>query len=77
MQRRPEAVRRRFVSGFYLRPTMDGQGRFLVEHLVPGVAYNLHAREGNRLTGAIASGLTLKPGEARDLGDVQTTGTRD
>jgi hypothetical protein len=50
---------------------VDDQGRFRVENLVPGVAYNLDAREGNRLTGVIAHALTLQPGESRDLGAIR------
>jgi RNA polymerase sigma factor (sigma-70 family) len=67
----PKPFGGRFLSAFYLRPTVDDRGRFRVENLVPGVAYDLDAREGNRLTGVIARGLTLQPGESRDLGEIR------
>jgi hypothetical protein len=67
----PKPFGGRFRSAFYLRPTVDDRGRFRVEGLVPGVAYDLDARVGNRLTGVIARGLTLQPGESRDLGEVR------
>jgi hypothetical protein len=66
-----------FLSAWYLRPTVDDRGRFRVENMAPGVAYDLDAREGNRLTGAIARGLTLRPGESRDLGEVRADRDQD
>ena len=49
---------------------LDANGRFLIEGLVPGAPYKLDFnRELERHP--IAVDLTLKPGEARKLGDVR------
>ena len=53
-------------------------GRFLVDRLVPGQRYILHARRvhGNDANRVVDVGLafdgTLEPGEDRDLGDIRT-----
>jgi RNA polymerase sigma factor (sigma-70 family) len=72
----PKPFGLRFLSAaFYLRPTVAGDGRFRVEGLVPGVAYHIDAWEGRRIAAEIARGLTLGPGEARDLGDIRAEST--
>ena len=52
-------------------PRPDDDGRFRIEGLIPGVAYDLGARNGNTSFGTFATGLKLQPGETRDLGDVK------
>jgi protocatechuate 3,4-dioxygenase beta subunit len=60
-------------------PKTDEDGRFHVERLVPGLRYNLAQFEYDatlgpgeyRWEGLAFRGLVLKPGEARDLGDVK------
>ncbi|HJT77281.1 MAG TPA: carboxypeptidase-like regulatory domain-containing protein, partial [Gemmataceae bacterium] len=61
-----------------LDPKTDGEGRFRVEGLVPGLKYNLALYERGavdfeqiRWDGLAFRGLVLKPGEAHDLGDVK------
>jgi RNA polymerase sigma factor (sigma-70 family) len=58
----------------YDRPKfpIEPDGRFRIEGLVAGAAYGLQVLEGGvQIIGGVAEGLVLKPGEARDLGDVQ------
>jgi RNA polymerase sigma factor (sigma-70 family) len=56
----------------FLRASIAEDGRFQVEGLIPGVAYNLGARGGDlSFFGDFATGLKLQPGETRDLGDVK------
>jgi RNA polymerase sigma factor (sigma-70 family) len=58
----------------YDRPAfpIESDGRFRIEGLVPGPAYGLKALEGGvKITGDVATRLILKPGEARELGDVK------
>jgi RNA polymerase sigma factor (sigma-70 family) len=66
----------KFGPGYYwptLSPTLGGDGRFRIEGLIPGVSYNLGLRVGGAtFLGDFAKGLTLQPGETRDLGDVRT-----
>ncbi len=52
----------------------DDQGRFRVEGLVPGQSYSARAVGAEaeaRGFGVVIDGLTLRPGETRDLGDVR------
>jgi RNA polymerase sigma factor (sigma-70 family) len=58
----------------YLQPTIGADGRFRIEGLIPGVSYELFTRMGNAHLGEFATGLKLKPGETRDLGDVKVEG---
>jgi hypothetical protein len=54
-----------------LRP--DKQGKVRVEGLVPGLTYHLGLSRGfylHQLGGAAGEGLTFKPGQTKDLGDV-------
>ena len=53
-----------------LKPSLGDDGTFRIEGLIPGVAYNLGARLGITFFGDFATGLTLRPGETRDLGIV-------
>jgi RNA polymerase sigma factor (sigma-70 family) len=65
----------RLGPGYYwpfLDPTIGEDGRFRIEGLIPGLAYDLGARVGgSTFLGNFATGLTLQPGETRDLGDVR------
>ncbi|SIO36728.1 RNA polymerase sigma factor, sigma-70 family [Singulisphaera sp. GP187] len=52
------------------KPTVDGQGRFRLEGLVPGVKYDALGDAPNKATGPILKGVQVGPGEVKDLGDV-------
>jgi hypothetical protein len=54
-----------------LNVSIGDDGRFRIEGLIPGVAYDLGSSEGISFLGDFATGLKLQPGEARDLGDVK------
>jgi len=60
----------RFIDT-WLQATPGDDGRFRIEGLNPGVAYDLAPRTNNTLLGYVAAGLKLRPGEVRDLGDVR------
>ena len=64
-----------FGPGYYwplLEPTLAEDGRFRIEGLIAGMAYDLGTRvSGDTFLGNFATGLTLQPGETRDLGDVR------
>ena len=64
----------RFGPGYYSpfldRPLGD-DGRFRIEGLIPGVAYDLDVRTDNARLGDLATGVKLEPGDGRDLGDVK------
>jgi protocatechuate 3,4-dioxygenase beta subunit len=53
----------------------DSEGRFVIAGLLPGVEYDLsvhrHTNAFDNLSGDIAQGLTLAPGETRDLGTIE------
>ena len=52
----------------------DNDGRFRCERLVPGQSYSAHAVGDRAMKGGfglVIDGVVLKPGEMRDLGDVQ------
>jgi hypothetical protein len=55
------------------RITTDREGRFRVEGLVPGVVYqiNLAGKPSNSTIGSVATRLTIRSGEVKDLGDVK------
>lgn len=55
----------------FLDATPGDDGRFRIEGLIPGVAYDLIPRSGNRLFVPVTAGLKLREAEARDLGDVR------
>ncbi|MDG3007680.1 sigma-70 family RNA polymerase sigma factor [Paludisphaera mucosa] len=52
----------------------DGDGRFRFERLVPGRRYGAEVFQKGSLVGTAFEDLVLRPGEARDLGDVRTAG---
>jgi RNA polymerase sigma factor (sigma-70 family) len=49
----------------------DKDGRFRIEGLVPGMRYGMSASVGIMSVGELFRDLVLKPGETKDLGDVQ------
>jgi RNA polymerase sigma factor (sigma-70 family) len=49
----------------------DAEGRFRIEGFASGAKYSLQAVHNGKPTGQVFNGLTLKPGESRDLGDIQ------
>jgi len=50
----------------------DDSGRFRIEGLAPGLSYNLKVEEKDlQRNGWVVRGLTINPGELKDLGDVQ------
>jgi|GEM_PF-3416297 len=51
----------------------DRDGRFHVPGLVPGLKYSLAAWKGSVIAGKPVKDVVVKPGEERDLGDVQVT----
>jgi hypothetical protein len=57
----------------FLTPAPGDDGRFRVEGLIPGVAYDLGVRTADTLFDfdRPAKDLKLQPGETRDLGDVR------
>ncbi len=46
-------------------------GRFFVEGLVPGLKYGATSRSGLEAYGDLFVDVTVKPGEAKDLGDLK------
>lgn len=52
--------------------TIDADGRFELQGLIPGAKYRLELMEGDFIgLGALTKDFVLKPGENRDLGDVK------
>ncbi len=54
-----------------LKESLGEDGRFRIEGLIPGVTYDVGASQGLSFFGDFATGLKLRPGETRDLGDVK------
>ena len=48
---------------------VDGEGRFRIDRLVPGLAYKVYPVK-HLLKAAILDDLVLQPGESKDLGDI-------
>jgi hypothetical protein len=55
----------------FVKPTLNRDGRFRIEGLIPGVRDDLATRDDQTARDNFASGLNLQPGETRDLGDVR------
>ena len=53
------------------KPTVDAQGRFRIEGLVPGVKYDALGDSPNKANGPILKGVQVGPGEVKDLGDIK------
>jgi protocatechuate 3,4-dioxygenase beta subunit len=52
--------------------TTDGEGRFRIEGMVPGLKYLLNVKDGNTILEGYTKGdLTFEPGKAKDLGDLK------
>jgi RNA polymerase sigma factor (sigma-70 family) len=55
-----------------LQPSLGGDGRFRIDGLIPGVAHDLYLRAGaDTFLAKFAEGMTLGPGETRDVGDLK------
>jgi RNA polymerase sigma factor (sigma-70 family) len=51
----------------------DGEGRFRLDGLIPGVRYDLtYHKDKPSMSGTLLKGFVAKPGEVRDLGDIRT-----
>jgi hypothetical protein len=60
--------------------TTDAEGRFRVEELAPGLKFEINLRGGAKKgtafsAGQALNGLSLEPGQTKDLGDVQVKAT--
>jgi RNA polymerase sigma factor (sigma-70 family) len=57
----------------------DDQGRFALKGILPGLTYQIivAGKPPNLTVGSVATGLTLRAGESRDLGDVKARMFRD
>ena len=53
------------------RIEVDREGRFRIDHLVPGLAYSAFAEANIQLYGPVFEGVRLEPGEVKDVGDVK------
>ena len=52
------------------KPTVDAQGRFRIEGLVPGVKYDAFGHPSGKASGPLLKGVQVGPGEVKDLGDL-------
>ena len=52
------------------KPTVDAQGRFRIEGLVPGVKYDAFGHPSGKASGPLLNGVQVAPGELKDLGDL-------
>ncbi len=52
------------------RRTVDAQGRFRIEGLIPGLKYDARGISSHRSDGTIFESLQVGPGEVKDVGDV-------
>src|SRR5689334_18931507 len=54
----------------------DARGQFRAERVIPGLSYSAKIYQGRRqlapVTDSSVEKLVLRPGEARDLGDIRT-----
>ena len=79
MLERPEWIN---LNGWW-EFTIDADGRFELQGLVPGATYQLSwvesrlrtVDEPDPLRGRVTGNLVLKPGEVRDLGEVKVMGS--
>ena len=51
----------------------DADGRFRIDGLVPGLAYDVHFKQfsPNFRSGLVAKKIMVKPGEERELGELK------
>jgi RNA polymerase sigma factor (sigma-70 family) len=62
------------LGSFPRSPWTDKDGKFRVEGLIPGLKYKLYYKGDSfvtRIGGPAAENLTVKPGETKELGDLQ------
>jgi RNA polymerase sigma factor (sigma-70 family) len=53
------------------KPTVDAEGRFRIDGLVPGVKYDALGHSHQKANGPILRGVQVAPGEVKDLGDIK------
>jgi hypothetical protein len=53
------------------KPTVDAQGRFRIDGLVPGVKYDAWGQSAGKADGPILKGVQVGSGEVKDLGDLR------
>jgi hypothetical protein len=53
------------------KPTVDAQGRFRIEGLVPGVKYDALGHSPLKAFGPILQGVQVGPGEVKDMEDIK------
>jgi hypothetical protein len=53
------------------KPTVDAEGRFRIDGLVPGVKYDALGHSPSAGNGPILNGVEVGPGEVKDVGDVK------
>jgi RNA polymerase sigma factor (sigma-70 family) len=53
------------------KPTVNGEGRFRIEGLVPGVKYDALGHSPQKASGPILKGVQVAAGETKDVGDVK------
>ncbi len=54
-----------------LKPTVNAEGRFRIDGLVPGVKYDAHGHSPQKADGPILKGVQVASGEVKDLGDIR------
>jgi hypothetical protein len=59
------------------KPTVDAQGRFRIEGLVPGVKYDALGSAASKAYGPVLQGAQVGPGEVKDLGDILLPTAKD
>ncbi|HEX7378788.1 MAG TPA: carboxypeptidase-like regulatory domain-containing protein [Pirellulales bacterium] len=67
-------------AGEHADVTIDPEGRFRIDHLVPGLRYEakiLRDAKARQFAGMAFIGLVLLPGEVRDLGDIRVRPTAE
>ena len=52
------------------KPTVDAQGRFRIEGLVPGIKYDAYGHPAGKVSEPLLKGVQVGPGEVKDLGDL-------
>ncbi len=58
------------------KTTVDAQGRFRIEGLVPGVKYDANGGSPNWNDGLVLKDVMVGPGEVKDLGDLKLPRTK-
>jgi RNA polymerase sigma factor (sigma-70 family) len=53
------------------KPTVNAEGRFRIEGLVPGVKYDALGHSPDKADGPVLRGVQVRSGEVKDLGDIK------